>query len=152
MLARLGFLGTASLLLVFAPGLTFAATAQSTAAEVRAADEAWAKHVADVGPAKGVPDGMDAADGLFFDAGPPTRGRTAIAALAAKNYPAGSKLAWTPVNAFGSKSGDMGVTTGDWTFTAPGIKPITGRYVTTWRKTSAGEWKALTDIGAPDAN
>ena len=104
-----------------------------------------------MGPAKGIPDGIDATDGLFFDAGPPLRGTAAISAMAAKNYPPGSKLAWTPVNAFGSKSGDMGVTTGDWTFTAPGIKPIHGRYVTTWRKAADGQWKALTDIGSPDA-
>jgi ketosteroid isomerase-like protein len=46
----------------------------------------------------------------------------------------------------------LGVTTGDWTFTAPGIKPIHGRYVTTWRKTRGGQWKALTDMGNPDPN
>ena len=79
------------------------------------------------------------------------KGTAAISAMATRNYPAGSKLAWTPVFAFGSESGDMGVTTGDWTFTAPGTKPIKGRYVTTWRKT-AGQWKALTDMGNPDAN
>ena len=45
----------------------------------------------------------------------------------------------------------MGVTTGDWTFTIPGIKPIKGRYVTTWRKTASGQWKVLTDSGSPDA-
>ncbi len=127
------------------------ADAASTAAAVRAADVAWAKHVDAVGPAKGIPDGMDATDGLFFGGGAPAKGATAISAVTAKAYPAGGKLAWTPVNAFGSKSGDMGVTTGDWTFTAPGIPAIHGRYVTTWRKTAAGEWKALTDIGSPDA-
>ena len=128
------------------------ADAASTAAEVRAADLAWAKHVDEVGPAKGIPDGMDAAEGLFFDSGPPLRGAAAISAVTVKTYPPGSKLTWTPVNAFGSKSGDMGVTTGDWTFTAAGIKPIHGRYVTTWRKTAGGQWKALTDIGNPDPN
>ena len=69
-----------------------------------------------------------------------------------KTYPAGSALSWTPVNAFGAKSGDMGVTTGDWTFTAPGIKDIHGRYVTVWRKDASGHWKGLIDIGNPDAN
>lgn len=120
------FFGALSLIVTGAP-TAIAATAESTAIEVRAADLAWARHVEEVGPARGVPDGMDATDGLCFDAGPPLRGRDAITAIAARNYPPGSKLAWTPVNAFGSKGGDMGVTTGDWTFTAPGIRPIKGR-------------------------
>ena len=148
---RVGAAAALGLAIMSAPAGVLA-DAASTAAEVRAADMAWAKHVDEVGPAKGIPDGMDAADGLFFDAGAPLRGTAAISAMAVKNYPPGSHLAWTPVNAFGSKSGDMGVTTGDWTFTAPGIKPIKGRYVTTWRKTPDGRWKALTDIGNPDTN
>ena len=136
---------------ILAPAAAFADSA-STAAAVRAADIAWARHVKDVGPAKGIPDGFDATDGLFFDVGPPLRGVAAMSVMAAKNYPIGSMLVWAPVNSFGSKSGDMGVTTGDWTFSAPGIKDIHGRYVTTWRKASDGQWKALTDIGSPDAN
>ena len=148
---RIGVATVAGLTILSAPHIVIA-DAASTAAQVRAADIAWARHVDDVGPVKGIPDGMDPAEGLFFDAGPPLKGTAAIRAMAAKNYPPGSKLAWSPVYAFGSKSGDMGVTTGDWTFTAPGIKPIKGRYVTTWRRAPNGQWKALTDIGAPDAN
>ena len=148
---RFGAAAYIGLVMMTAP-IVVLADATSTAEEVRAADVAWAKHVEDVGPAKGIPDGMDPSDGLFFDAGPPIRGVAAILAVAVKNYPAGSKLTWTPINAFGSKSGDLGVTTGDWTFTAPGIKPIHGRYVTSWRKTADGRWKALTDMGNPDAN
>lgn len=148
-IAKLGVV--VSLAILAAPAIALA-DAASTAAEVRAADLAWARHVAEVGPAKGFPDGVDEVDGLYFDAGAPLRGKAAISERTAKNYPPGSKLAWTPVNAFGSKGGDMGVTTGDWIFTAPGIKPVKGRYVTTWRKTADGQWKALTDIGNPDAN
>ena len=136
---------------ILSPALALA-DAASTAAEVRAADIAWASHVANVGPARGMADGMDPVDGLVFDAGPPLRGAAAIAERAAKNYPSGSRLAWTPVNAFGAKSGDMGVTTGDWTFTAPGVKTVHGRYVTVWRRDAHGDWKGLIDIGAPDAN
>ncbi len=150
-MTRIGVAAILGLAIISAP-IAVLADAASTAAEVRAADVAWAKHVDEVGPAKGIPDGMDASDGLFFDSGPPLRGAAAISAVTVKTYPPGSHLAWTPVNAFGSKGGDLGVTTGDWTFTAPGIKPVKGRYVTTWRKTSGGQWKALTDIGNPDPN
>ncbi len=132
------------------PGVALA-DAAATAAAVRAADEAWESRTEAVGPAQSIPETIDATDSLFFSSGPPLKGHDAISAAAKANYPAGSKLGWKVVTAYGSKGGDMGATSGDWTFTAPGIKPIHGRYVTVWRKDATGQWKALMDIGTPDA-
>ena len=66
--------------------------------------------------------------------------------------PSQTRLEWTPLDAWGSRGGDLGVTTGTWKFTGPppGATVVTGRYVTVWRKNAAGQWKGLIDIGNPD--
>jgi ketosteroid isomerase-like protein len=33
-----------------------------------------------------------------------------------------------------AKAGDIGYATGRWTATAPGMEPLTGRYINTWRR------------------
>jgi ketosteroid isomerase-like protein len=59
-------------------------------------------------------------------------------------------LTWIPDRAYASNSGDFGVTTGRFTRTAAGRQTAVGRYVTVWRMNSAGQWKALMEIGNTD--
>jgi ketosteroid isomerase-like protein len=125
--------------------------AATTTAAVRAADIAFNARAQQVGPAQAFRETMDETDGLQFSAGAPTRGAAAIyqAMGGAKDK---SRLTWTPTDAWGSAGGDMGVTSGTWSFTVPGAAApsVTGRYVTVWRKNAAGAWKCLIDIGNPD--
>jgi hypothetical protein len=102
-----------------------------------------------LGTAAAFRDYMDAVDGReFAGGGDPLSGQAIVAAH--KDDP--GKLSWTPSEVFASKAGDMGVTWGRWAYALPkaGAKPITGRYVTVWRKDAAGAWKAIIDIGNPD--
>jgi ketosteroid isomerase-like protein len=94
---------------------------------------------------------MDPIDGLSFAGGEPARGADAIYAAHGGARPGGT-LTWTPSEVFAAEAGDMGATWGHFRFTppAPGATPVTGRYVTVWRKSPAGAWKALVDIGNPD--
>jgi len=126
--------------------------AAATAAAVRAADLAFEARAQQVGAAQAFRDYMDETDGLQFGSGAPTRGAAAIYQAMGGAAPAKSRLEWTPLDAWGAKSGDMGVTTGTWKFTPPAAAaaPVTGRYVTVWRKNAAGQWKGLIDIGNPD--
>ena len=50
---------------------------------------------------------------------------------------------------FAATAGDMGVSRGRWSSIpkAAGGKPISGSYVTVWRKNAAGKWKGSIDIG-----
>lgn len=147
--------------------LAFAATAQAakaasasgpmdpaavTAAQVRAADQAFDARSQQVGPAVAFREFMDPTDGLKFGGGPPARGADAIFQSMGGDAGAKTKLEWTVVDAWGAASGDLGVTTGTWKFTPPGAAApaVTGRYVTVWRKSAGGAWKGLIDIGNPD--
>jgi ketosteroid isomerase-like protein len=126
--------------------------AAETAAAVRAADMAFEARAQAVGVPQAFRETMDEVDGLQFGGGAPTRGAEAIYRSNLPNYPPGSRLEWRVVDAWGSEGGDMGVTTGTFRFTgSPTAGPVvTGRYVTVWRKTAAGVWKGLIDIGNPD--
>lgn len=59
-------------------------------------------------------------------------------------------LNWHPVYGFVAVSGDLGFTSGPWTFqpktTADSIV-ARGQYNTVWHKTEKGEWKFLADLG-----
>jgi ketosteroid isomerase-like protein len=126
--------------------------AADTAAQVRAADIAFARRAAEAGTAQAFREFMDPAEGLEFGSGPPVRGAEAIFQSMGGAAPAKARLTWTPSDAWGSAGGDLGVTTGTWTSTAPDASrpPATGRYVTVWRKDGAGHWKGLIDIGTTD--
>ena len=129
-----------------------AGEAAATAAAVRAADIAFEQRAQTAGTAQAFKDFMDPADGLQFNGGPPLRGADAIYQAMGGAAPSKSKLEWTPLDAWGSSGGDMGVTTGTWKLTVNGAAAplVTGRYVTVWRKDAAGQWKGLIDIGTPD--
>jgi ketosteroid isomerase-like protein len=145
-------IAAAAALSLLSPAAMAEPGAAATAAAVRAADLAFEKRAQAVGAAQAFREPMDATDGLQFGASPPTRGAEAIFAVMGGAAPATSRLEWTPLDAWGAKSGDLGVTTGTWKFTAlAGGRPaVTGRYVTVWRKNAKGEWKGLIDIGNPD--
>jgi ketosteroid isomerase-like protein len=125
----------------------------SVADQLIAVDKAFAAYADAHGTAEAFREFMDKADSREFTGGKePVRGADAIFIAEGGGKPAGGKLAWTPSEALPSASGDMGVTWGHWTFTPAkaGAKPVTGLYVTVWRKDAAGHWKGLIDIGNPD--
>lgn len=64
--------------------------------------------------------------------------------------PKATRLAWYPVKAVMSASGDMGWTTGPWDWRSDSTKTkpqATGDFVTVWRKQGDGSWKAAFDGG-----
>jgi len=126
--------------------------AADTAAAVRAADTAFAARAQSVPTAQAFREFMDETDGLQFDGAKPVRGAAAIYELMGGDQPPRSRLEWHVTDAWGSKGGDMGVTTGVWKSTSmSGARPpLTGRYVTVWRRNAKGEWKGLIDIGNAD--
>jgi len=79
----------------------------------------------------------------------PIRGREAIFRAMSDSPP--GELLWKPVGADLAGSGDLGYTWGTYEFRAPeaGGKPATrhGKYVTIWKKQTAGSWKYVVDIG-----
>ncbi|HEY2178651.1 MAG TPA: nuclear transport factor 2 family protein [Caulobacteraceae bacterium] len=127
--------------------------AARTAAAVQAADLAFEHRAEEVGPAQAFREYMDETDGLQFGNGPPTRGAAAIYKAMGGDAGPRSVLEWTPLQAWGSKGGDLGVTTGTWLaarnkdHSGPVVR---GRYVTVWRRNAGGQWKGLIDIGNPD--
>jgi ketosteroid isomerase-like protein len=138
--------------LLAAPAAIARTPAEATADAVRAADTAFAARAQVVPTAQAFREFMDETDGLQFGSGPPARGSAAIYAAMGGDAPQQSRLEWTVTDAWGSAGGDMGVTTGTWKATAlTGTRPpLTGRYVTVWRKNAKSEWKGLIDIGNAD--
>ena len=64
-------------------------------------------------------------------------------------------LAWQPVFADISRSGDLGYTLGTYELHSRDAQgnavKRTGRYVTIWKKQKDGSWKVVLDTGHPDA-
>jgi ketosteroid isomerase-like protein len=59
-------------------------------------------------------------------------------------------LNWYPIYGLLAASGDMGITTGPWTFQPGTINDSVvarGQFNTVWHKTPSGEWKFLLDMG-----
>jgi len=58
-------------------------------------------------------------------------------------------LAWEPVFADVSLAGDLGFTTGPWTFAPDSVQPPAahGQYFTVWKRQPDGEWKVAIDHG-----
>jgi ketosteroid isomerase-like protein len=59
----------------------------------------------------------------------------------------GTRLAWYPLLADVAQSGELGYTTGPWTFTQNGETMAAGDYITVWRKQPDGKWKFAIDMG-----
>jgi len=85
-----------------------------------------------------------AEDAIVFEPGP-QNGRSAWQAKPASN----GVLDWEPVLAATSTSGDLGYTTGPWSFRpAPNEKPNAfGQFVSIWRW-EKGKWKLIFDLGS----
>jgi len=61
-----------------------------------------------------------------------------------------ARLAWEPEVAVISSSGDLGWTTGPWTWRHDSTLTVAeawGEYLTLWRRQPGGDWKAALDIG-----
>lgn len=120
--------------------------------EVVAAERFYSDRFGDVGIAKGMREFIDQKDGLAFTgAGDPARGAAVYAAFGG-DAPSTLKLSWTPAEIFVSKDGDMAASWGRFLIVGgpPKSKPVSGRYVTVWRKGADGQWKAIMDIGNPE--
>lgn len=105
------------------------------------------------GAAKAFRDSMDSSDGIIYGSGAdPAIGAEAIYKKMGGDAPDDSTLEWQPQEVFAAKAGDMGVSRGRWISTpkAAGAKPVSGSYVTVWRRNAAGQWKGLIDIGNAD--
>ena len=85
-----------------------------------------------------------APDGLVFAPGP-TNGRHSWQS----REDDGGKLAWAPALAEISAAGDLGYTSGPWTFSPKGAdKPVAaGHYLSVWRKAADGHWALVIDHG-----
>jgi len=125
---------------------------EAIAREIAAADTAFSARSTAVGTAKAFRDFMDGKDGLEFAGGEPKRGAKEIYDAHGGDAPPKSVLSWSPTEIFAATGGDMGVSWGHWLLKPndPARKPMTGHYVTVWRKNPAGEWKGVVDIGDAD--
>jgi ketosteroid isomerase-like protein len=122
--------------------------------EIMAADRAFNTMARDKGEQAAFGFYMDPEQGLLIVASQePAKGHDAIVAIH-NDVAVPSPLSWEPVEAFAGKSGDFGSSWGHWRYqgkTADGSPEIlTGKYLTVWHKTAAGEWKALMDTGVRD--
>ena len=125
------------------------AAADNTLKSAMAADAAFSVDALTLGVGEAFARSMDAIDGTSIGPGSVTRGEAAIRA-SFKDWPADLKMTWSPDMGYGSKSGDLAVTSGRWKQTRAGSALAEGRYVTVWRKNDKGEWKGVIDIGADD--
>lgn len=96
-----------------------------------------------------------AEDGVMFRAGAIVRGHAEIEELMAPAFSDSSySLLWEPEYAEVASSADLGYTVGRYESRRVGADGValveTGRYVTIWRRDSAGRWKVVLDIGSPD--
>jgi len=85
---------------------------------------------------------MDPADSMFIEPGVVTT----TAAKIAEGFtgsPPDFTIEWIPDGGHGSSSADMAVTTGRYAVNAGATPVAVGRYITSWRKNAAGEWKAI---------
>ena len=127
---------------------------EAAAQEIMAADRAFNEEAKEKGAGPAFADFMDANDGMIIQRGTePVRGRDAIFNLQNDNL-VPSPLVWEPAQAFAAKSGDFGASWGHWTYTGKDAtgraQTRTGKYLTVWRRNSAGQWKGLMDTGVSD--
>ncbi len=87
--------------------------------------------------------------GVAFRPGP-VDGQAAFSAMA----PSPARLSWRPEVAAISKGGDLGWTTGPWSWRADSAQAgdtAWGEYVTVWRRTGEGRYRAVLDAGISHA-
>jgi ketosteroid isomerase-like protein len=122
--------------------------ADQAAAEVRAAETAFAQSMADR-DFEAFARFLDK-DAVFVSNGQPTRGKDAILAQW-KAYFEGPQapFAWAPDLVQTSDGGSLGYSTG--LVTGPDGKAF-ARFASTWRRLSSGEWRVVFDHGHPLCN
>jgi ketosteroid isomerase-like protein len=113
------------------------------------ADRKFASDTAELGTSGWVE--TFAVDGKLVSGGGVVEGRQAVGDAMRSLDDPGYSLSWEPD--FAEGSGDLGYTYGTYrreTLDEMG-EPVleTGRYVTIWRRDSAGQWKVALDIGSP---
>ena len=92
-----------------------------------------------------------AADGVAIVANrPPVRGHAALREWHKETFRPGCQLRWHPDTAEIGAAGDMGWTSGPYTYSCDGKTLGGGRYFTVWKKQADGIWKVSADMGVPD--
>ncbi|MGK7312988.1 MAG: YybH family protein [Candidatus Longimicrobiales bacterium M2_2A_002] len=116
------------------------------------ADRAFAADVAESGADAWA--AWFAEDGAMIQEGTgEVRGRAAIRETVAYLDRPGVSLTWQPDRADLAASGDLGWTTGSYTFRpAPDGPPGRGRYVSIWKRQPDGSWRVVMDLGVPVAD
>lgn len=120
--------------------------------EVRQADIDFDRAAAE-GDAERFAD-LVAHDATFFGS-KNLEGREAVVAAWAPflDPESGLSLRWSPTQVEVSASGDLGVTRGDYRLTRIAedgtVSVGVGSYVTVWRRSEDGVWRAVLDIGTP---
>jgi ketosteroid isomerase-like protein len=121
--------------------LTAVSAVAGSADSLAAAEKSFAREALEKGTRAAFLDVL-AEDGIVFQPGP-QNGRTAWEAKPAPN----GLLQWEPVVAATSTTGDLGYTTGPWSFRpSPNEKPNAfGQFVSIWRW-GKGKWKLIFDL------
>ena len=135
---------TFSFLFVF-PAFAFAQTLQT---DIANAEKNFAAYSVQNGTRAAFLKFADA-NGIVFEKGKPVN---AIETWS-KRTSAPGILNWRPIYALTAASGELGFTTGPWTFQPKSIQDsivARGQYSTIWHKTPTGEWKFLLDMGVGD--
>ena len=90
-----------------------------------------------------------AEDAIFFSGAGPVAGTAAVVADWVDYLtPGGPTLTWAPDRVEASSGGDVAFTWGGWTYTAKDGAPLTGRYLTAWRRGADGRLRAVLDADA----
>ena len=95
-----------------------------------------------------------AEDAVFFG-GTNLEGRDAVVAgwQPFFDQSSGLSLRWSPTNIEVSSSGDLGVSRGDYRLTQiaedGSVSVGVGTFVTVWKRSADGKWRAILDIGTP---
>lgn len=136
---------------LLAPFLLFScivAGAQRPADEVLNAEKSFAAYSVQNGTTAAFLKFADSS-GLVFEGG---KAVNAIEVWSKRGNGSGV-LNWHPIYGFMAASGDLGFTTGPWTFQSKTTQDSVlarGQYSTVWHKTVGGEWKFLLDLGIAD--
>lgn len=143
--SKLNLANMKQLLSLFLFFLPVCLVAQSVATEVLNAEKSFAAYSVQHGTKAAFLQFADSS-GLVFERGKPVK---AVDAWRKREDRPGV-LNWYPVYGWQAQSGELGFTTGPWTFqpkTTSDSIVARGQYNTVWHKTANGEWKFLLDIG-----
>ena len=136
--------------LLLSTNASVAQTNSKSLDELRAADAAWLKtyEAKDLDKAVAFCDDQGS---LLWPNAPTATGKTAIAKITASAFAIPDfRLEWHPEQTGVARSGDLGYTSGTytWTFKDASGKPGSdkGKYLTIWKKHQDGSWKVLFDM------